>query len=358
MPDCVKRRRLTRRAFLRLAGLVSISTALDACGAPPTPTPGQSGTRVAGDELASPTLTRPPATPTSVPTVATPTPTPTPTSTPTPTRTATPTPTDRPTPTPTATATRGPLRVISLIHGPSRALVMDHVLQRLGIVGTTVRVDLGETVPNLTSGAYDAVIFAGGEYRPDEFEEPIFQAERERIMAALEARVPILGICLGNQLIAHWLGGKVTGGKWEIGWLPVTVSNAGLADPLLAGLGETFHAFLWHGDRVSQLPENGVLLASSELCPVQAFRLRDLPVWGVQFNPQYDPVIAEGVIRNASSLPKRGYDIEAMVATGYREYNDLAGKLFGNFFAEVTGMPAVSITETPDPGREGYIEER
>ena len=235
---------------------------------------------------------------------------------------------------------------------------MDNVVQRMGILGTTVRVDLGETVPDLTAGTYDAVIFAGGEYRPDEFDQPIFQAERERIMAALEARVPILGICLGNQLIAHWLGGKVTTGKWEIGWLPVTVNDAGLADPLLAGLGETFHAFLWHGDRVSQLPENGVLLASSELCPIQAFRLRDLPVWGVQFNPQYDPVIAEGVIRAAKTLASHGYDLEEMVATGYREYDDLAGKLFGNFFAQVTGSPAVRATETPGVEDEGFVEER
>lgn len=235
---------------------------------------------------------------------------------------------------------------------------MDHVLQRLGILGTTIRVDLGETIPDLTSGAYDAIIFAGGEYRPDEFDEPIFQAERERIMAALEARVPILGICLGNQLIAHWLGGKVTDGRWEIGWLPVTVNDAGLADPLLAGLGESFYAFLWHGDQVSKLPENGVLLASSERCPIQAFRLRDLPVWGVQFNPQYDPVIAEGVIRAAKTLSSHGYDIEEMVATGYREYNDLAGRLFSNFFAEVAGIPPMEATATPGPGREWLIEER
>jgi GMP synthase (glutamine-hydrolysing) len=250
------------------------------------------------------------------------------------------------------------LRVISLIHGPARALVMDNVLQRMGILGTTVRVDLGEVVPNLTSGAYDAVIFAGGEYRPDQFDEPVFQAERERIMAALEARVPILGICLGNQLIAHWLGGKVTTGKWEIGWLPVTVNEAGRADPLLAGLGDTFYAFLWHGDRVSQLPDNAVLLASSELCPIQAFRLRDLPVWGVQFNPQYDPVIAEGVIRAAKTLPSHGYDIEAMVATGYREYHDLAGKLFGNFFAQVTGVPSVPVADTPGVDSSTPMEER
>ncbi len=70
--------------------------------------------------------------------------------------------------------------------------------------------DLDEPVPDLRT--YDAIIFAGGEYRPDEFDLPIFQAERVRIMEALETRVPILGICLGHQLLAYWLGGRSSGG--------------------------------------------------------------------------------------------------------------------------------------------------
>jgi GMP synthase-like glutamine amidotransferase len=223
--------------------------------------------------------------------------------------------------------------LISLIHGPSRALIVDHVLQRFAVEATTVRVDLGEAVPDLTD--YDAVVFAGGEYGPEEFGEPIFQAEKQRILAALEADVPILGICLGNQLIAHWLGGQVAAGRWELGWLPVTVTEAGQADPLLAGLGSSFYAFLWHGDQITELPKEAELLASSERCPVQAFRLKGRSVWGLQFNPQYDPVIAEGVIRAASSLPKYGYNIDEMVALGYREYKDLAGTIFGSFLGQV-----------------------
>lgn len=335
MPLPALRRRLTRRALLRLAGLAAAGEFLTACSSPPLLG------RLMPTDTPTPTAT---ATPTATSTL-TPTPTPTPTSTftPTPTATSTPTPTFTPTATatatstatptvtPTATATRGPLRTISLIHGPSRSLVVDHVLQRFEVVSTQIRVDLDEIVPDLRD--YDAVIFAGGEYRPDEFEEPIFQAERERIMEALEAKVPILGICLGHQLLAHWLGGEVKTGRWEIGWLPVTINETGRSDPLLAGLGETFHAFLWHGDQITQLPPGATLLASSEKCRVQAYRLDGLPVWGVQFNPQYDPVIAEGVIRAAKTLPKYGYDLDEMVATGYREYEDLAGRLFGNFLA-------------------------
>jgi GMP synthase-like glutamine amidotransferase len=219
------------------------------------------------------------------------------------------------------------------------------VLHQFDALTTTVRVDLGEAVPDLRD--YDAVIFAGGEYRPEEFEEPIFQAERERIEDALDANVPILGICLGHQLLAYWLGGEVKRKRWEIGWLPVNKTPAGQADPLLAGLTDPFHAFLWHGDQVTVLPEGAQLLASSELCRVQAYRLRGRPVWGVQFNPQYDPVIAEGVTRHAAWIEKLGYDREQIVATGYREYDDVAGKLFGNFLRYVESYDREAATPSP-----------
>lgn len=317
-------RLLTRRAFLRLASLAAAGELVAACSSSPTSTPPLTFT---------PTLT-----PTRTPTATlTPSPSPTPTSTftPTPTATATPTFTQTPThtPTPSITPTPGPLQVIVLIHGPARSLVVDHVLERFSVVSTNVRVDLEEPVPDLRD--YDAIVFAGGEYRPNEFEEPVFQAEQVRIMEALEADVPILGICLGHQLLAYWLGGKVKQGRWEVGWLPVTANEEGVEDPLLAGLGETFHAFLWHGDRITRLPEEAVLLASSERCRVQAYRLRNRLVWGTQFNPQYDPVIAETLVRNSGWLSEYGWDAEEIVATGYREYDDLAGKIFGNFFQAV-----------------------
>ena len=349
MNQPTNRRDLTRRTFLQLAGL---STLLAACGEP---------LAIAGPEatsVVSPTMPPlPTTTPTRTPTATqmptathtatrTPSPTATDTATPAPTPTATPSPPPTATDTPAPTPTRGPLHVISLIHGPYRALVVDHILDRFGFVGTSVRVDQGEAVPDLRE--FDAVVFAGGEYGPDEFDEPFFEAERVRIFEALDAGVPILGICLGNQLLAHWLGGEVTQGRWEIGWIPVQVNEEGQADPLLAGLGESFFAFLWHGDKITRLPGDAVLLASTPKCPVQAFRLRNRPVWGVQFNPQYDPVIAEGVIRAATTLPKYGYDLDEMVETGYREYDDVAGTIFGNFFRYV--REGESIHATPGDG--------
>jgi len=317
MPLSARHRPLSRRAFLRLAGLLVAGETAVACGSPPTPT-------------VAPTAVPPPT--------ATPLPSPTPTATPqtpTPTPSATPTNTPTATSTPTPTPTRGPLQVIVLIHGPARTLVVDNVLVRFNVQHKNIRIDRGETVPDLRD--YDAVIFAGGEYRPDEFDDPIFDQERQRILEALEADVPILGICLGHQLLAYWLGGEVQRGRWEVGWLPITVNKAGQADPLLAGLGEEFYGFLWHGDQVTRLPPGAVLLASSERCRVQVYRLSGRPVWGLQFNPQYDPVIAEELVRVTDWLPKYGWDVEEIVAAGYREYDDLAGTIFGNFFRAVEG---------------------
>jgi GMP synthase-like glutamine amidotransferase len=318
-------RTINRRRFLRLAGLAAMGVALEACSA------SQNAAQVI-ETATAPVPTAAPVEPTATATSSSSDPQPyrNGNADPNPHAHATPSATSTPTYTPTTTPTRGPLRVISLIHGPARTLVVDHVLQRFGIQATSIRVDLGEAVPDLR--AYDAIIFAGGEYGPDAFEDPIFQAERERILDALEANVPILGICLGNQLIAYWLGGEVAEGGWEMGWLPVTPNSAGRADPLLAGLGDPFYGFLWHGDQVTRLPEGGVLLASTERTAVQAYRLKGRPVWGVQFNPQYDPVMAEEVIRGSSWLVKQGYDIDELVAIGYREYDDVAGKIFGNFF--------------------------
>jgi GMP synthase-like glutamine amidotransferase len=330
MPTIAKRPPLTRRGFLRLAGLMTLSEIVAACGSPPIPTPLAMNTPTAA----------PTRTPTSTPT-ATATPTPTATSTPTATATATPTATQTPTATETPTATstpspaptRGPLKVIVLIHGAARVLVVDNQLKRFDVVRTNIRVDLKETVPDLRD--YDAVICAGGEYGPKEFDDPIFDVERERMMEALEANVPILGICLGHQLLAYWLGGEVRPGKWEVGWLPIEVNEAGLSDPVLADLGETFYGFLWHGDEITRLPKEAVLLASSERCPVQVYRLGERPVWGLQFNPQYDPVIAESLLRNSPWVPKAGWNVDELVAAGYREYSDLGGRIFGNFLQTV-----------------------
>jgi len=272
----------------------------------------------------------PPLPPTPTPThtaYPTSTPTRTPTPSPTPTSTSTPTPTPEPTSTP-----RGHLEVAVILHGPSRFFQVDRVLAENDASSVPILAYAGDEVPDLTG--FDAVILSGGEHSPSQFDRvPFFQQERERVLEAIDNGVPVLGICLGHQLLAHWLGGRVERSKqFEVGWLEVTANEDGLQDPLLQGVGPRFYAFLWHWDQVTELPPGGVNLASSDLCPAQVFRYRDFPVWGVQFNPHYNASLAESALLGAPWLADLGVDGEEMARKGYDVDDGSQDRIFRNFF--------------------------
>ena len=275
----------------------------------------------------------PAAAPTPTPTcTASPTSTSTSTATPSPTSspTNTPTPTPEPTPTP-----RGHLQVVVILHGPSRFLQVDRVLAENDASSIPVLAYAGDEIPDLTE--FDAVILSGGEYPPSEFDEvPFLQRERDRVMEAIDSEVPVLGICLGHQLLVHWLGGRVEkSSEFEVGWLELDVNQDGLEDPLLQGIGPRFYTFLWHWDQVTQLPPGGVNLASSTLTAIQIFRYRALPVWGVQGNPQYTPPLAESALLGAQWLADMGLDAREMASRGYEVEDGSQDQLFRNFFAYV-----------------------
>ena len=116
------------------------------------------------------------------------------------------------------------------------------------------------------------------------------------IRAVVAARIPYLGICLGGQLLAAALGAEVVSKRWEeLGTLPVSLTADGEEDLLFIGIAETFTTFQWHHDSFD-IPDGGVLLASSALCRHQAFRVGN-SAWGLQFHPE----VTEQIIRNWSA---------------------------------------------------------
>ena len=139
--------------------------------------------------------------------------------------------------------------------------------------------------------APDLLIVLGGPmgvYEADQY--PFLTAEINLLQARLAANLPTLGICLGAQLMAAALGAQVyPGGKKEIGWMPINLTEAGQVSAL-AGLDETSGpVFHWHGDSFD-LPEGATHLASSELFAQQAFSYgRAL---ALQFHPE---VTAQGL---------------------------------------------------------------
>ena len=134
-------------------------------------------------------------------------------------------------------------------------------------------------------GDYGAVMTFGGAMNAhEETEHPWLVSEKALLAGLIEARVPLLGVCLGSQLVAEAAGAPATrAGEPEIGWLEVELTAEGVADPLLAPLAPSFTAFQWHS-YTSPVPPGAVALARSPVC-LQAFRV-GTSAWGIQFHAE------------------------------------------------------------------------
>jgi GMP synthase (glutamine-hydrolysing) len=145
-------------------------------------------------------------------------------------------------------------------------------LERAGLHSEHVPIFRGATIPSDLS-QHRALVVMGGPMSVYEQERYSHLADELRLLRkAVDAGQPVLGICLGSQLLAAALGGTVTSSRpKEIGWYDVRLSAAAAADPLFSGLPRELTAFHWHGDQFS-LPPGAVLLASSAVTPHQAFR--------------------------------------------------------------------------------------
>ncbi len=140
---------------------------------------------------------------------------------------------------------------------------------------------------------YDGLIILGGPMCISQRENhPHLETEIAAIRAAMERQMPILGICLGAQLIAAALGARVHRNPVkEIGWYDITPTTAAHDDPLFSFFGDTETIFQWHGDTF-EIPHGAVHLASAAACPNQAFRYGDR-VYGLQFHLEVDAPLIE-----------------------------------------------------------------
>jgi GMP synthase (glutamine-hydrolysing) len=181
----------------------------------------------------------------------------------------------------------------------------------------------------------DAVVAYGGTMNPDEDARLAFLAEvRATLAEAVERDLPVLGICLGAQLLGQALGaGAPRLAQPELGWFTVELTEAGADDVLLGPLAPACEVFQWH-DYGCELPPGALPLASSERAPQQAYRIGDA-VWAVQFHIDVDAGLVE---RWTGAVPEivraRGADPDALVARA-RAYDDeyvaLSRALMGRF---------------------------
>ena len=145
----------------------------------------------------------------------------------------------------------------------------------------------GMTLPN-NADSHDAlVVLGGGQNALDDENYPYFPALLELMRGYVEAGKPVLGICLGSQLLARAYGGKnQIGGAEEFGWCPVALTAEAAGDPVLGALPREFPIFEWHDDTFS-LPEGAVRLAGNAAVANQAFRVGRAG-YGIQFHFEAD----------------------------------------------------------------------
>jgi GMP synthase (glutamine-hydrolysing) len=139
-----------------------------------------------------------------------------------------------------------------------------------------------------TLDGYHGLVLLGGPMNVDETERyPHLSVEKDLVRRALDRRMPVLGICLGAQLIARALGAEVTrSAVKEIGWYEAIPTPAGRTDRIVRHFGESARVFQWHGDTFA-IPEGAVHLVSGNGCPNQAFRFGD-NVYALQFHLEVD----------------------------------------------------------------------
>jgi GMP synthase (glutamine-hydrolysing) len=163
---------------------------------------------------------------------------------------------------------------------------------------------------------YDALLVMGGEQNvADAPSLRYLQDEIALLAAALERGQPVLGVCLGAQLLAAAAGGEVVRVRYpEIGWHAVEALPAAADDPVLGALPERFEPYCWHSYGV-ELPEDAELLLRSDIC-THGFRIGER-AWGVQFHPEVTrPILLRcfATFRDDPDAVEIGFDPQAAEA--------------------------------------------
>lgn len=204
----------------------------------------------------------------------------------------------------------------------------------------TIELDNGGTLPEDLRDIQAIVILGGPMNVYEEEKYPFLKHEDTFLKKAIKKEIPILGICLGAQLIAKACGAVVKKAQQEeIGWFLVDLTEEALKDPLFTGLSEKIYVFQWHGDTF-EIPDNATLLATSKTCKNQAFKCGN--AYGLQFHVEvtdkeikawpeeyFDKSDLKLQVKSADMLEnyqKKQKDFKAQAFTIYKNFTDLINK--------------------------------
>ncbi len=177
--------------------------------------------------------------------------------------------------------------------------LIEEALKSKGYAVDAISSFRGQPVPEGLGEACGLVVMGGpmGVYEDGRY--PFLRDEMRLIQQALRQEKPVLGVCLGSQLLAAALGAKVRkGAQKEIGWFPIELSEPAHDDRLLGGIDRSFTALHWHGD-VFDVPAGATALSSSRLTACQAFRY-GRNAYGFLFHMEVTQKILDGLARTFS----------------------------------------------------------
>jgi GMP synthase (glutamine-hydrolysing) len=228
-------------------------------------------------------------------------------------------------------------KILVLQHHPAENLgAIADALEEAALAWQYVRVFDGAPIPKELRGAGGLIVMGGPEsvYQLDRF--PYLRDEIALIEAALAAGKPILGVCLGSQLLAAALGAEVRrGDQREIGWFPVRLGDEAADDRLFRGMPREFVAAHWHSD-VFDLPRGATALASSERTPVQAYRFGD-KAYGLLFHAEMTREILGALIAEfGDGLMRIGLDGDGIMLEAERHLPAL-GRIGSTIFSRWAG---------------------
>ena len=221
--------------------------------------------------------------------------------------------------------------IVKNIAAEGPGTIEDH-LRSQGLPFTVIDLRRGDPLPD--PGSFTHLVIMGGPMAVYEMHlHQHLKNEALLIEQAIKAGKRVLGICLGAQMIAHVLGARVyAGGKQEVGWYEVELSDAAMEDPVMAPLAmqgrQTAEVFQWHGDTFD-LPAGAVRLASSTLYQNQAFSFSDR-VYALQFHIEVTPSIVNGWLEHENGIDLR--TINAHSHRIYPAYSSRAQGFYSSFF--------------------------
>ncbi|WP_406054996.1 type 1 glutamine amidotransferase [Streptomyces sp. NBC_01077] len=194
-------------------------------------------------------------------------------------------------------------------------LVGEHLV-RTGLRLDVVRAWEGEVLPADLGGHAGLLVLGGAVNCEDDEAAPWLPGVRSLVREAVAEGIPLLGICLGGQIVAQTLGGSVTTRAQgpELGAVPLRRLPAVTEDPVLGEVPDGALAAQWHWDDVDRLPPGAVPLLTGDDCPYQAFRV-GCAAWAVQFHPEADgDTVAEWAAVDGERIRETGTAPEATVA--------------------------------------------